>query len=142
VRHFVEKREIKAIRASASLFRDIPACIPVEECAYHMQLAEGVMEADLAFLAEERSDSTVTPDWHLILASAPLVMKHQQARTFQVDNALNGPDKARRKRIRKEWEARNPERRAAIVERYRATKGREYQRIKARERRAAAKAGA
>jgi len=137
---FVEKREIKALRASASLFRAIPCAIDVEDCAYHMQLAEGVMEADLAMLAEERTDSTVTPDWHLILAAAPVVMKHQRAIQHQLDKRLNGPDKARRKRVRQEWERKNPERRAAIERRYRDAAVRERQRVRARERRAAAKA--
>lgn len=110
---------LPALRVSLHMCADIPCAVSVEDCVHYMQLAEGCGEADLAERAEEFTDSTVSPNWALIFAMVPEVIRHQRAARFRLAYSLNGVDKAKRIRTSDAWEQNNKDQRAVLRNRYR-----------------------
>jgi hypothetical protein len=140
MRTWVGRSEVFALRHSARLFADTPNAIPVDECAYNMQVAECCMDADCALMAEGLTDSTVSPDWQLILANMPTVRRDKRAQRFKEEYRLNGPDRAQRARISHKWEQMNPQQRAELRKRYRTKEWRDMDNARRRAKRAEANA--
>lgn len=137
VRTWVGGSETLTLRHCVRLFADTPNAIPVEECAYNMQLAETCMDGDLGCMADGLTDSTVSPDWELIYASMASVARHLRAQRFRVNYLLNGPDRSTRTRTSKKWERDNAQQRAVLRKRYRTPEWRAMDNARRRAKRAA-----
>src|SRR6185295_12693658 len=121
----IQPRELKALHLSARMFSDTPIATSVEDCVYHMQIAERCMETDLAEMAESRTDSTVHPDWTLMLSAMTTIIKHQRSAWGRATQRLNGIERARKHRAVLVWGR-------ATTEKYKAQKAREYVRFRAK----------
>ncbi|MGC3959591.1 MAG: hypothetical protein QM813_17075 [Verrucomicrobiota bacterium] len=130
------QRWIPALRISMAMCAAVPCAISVEDCVYNMQLAERCGEADIAMRAEEFTDSTVSPNWFLIYAMAPEVIRHQRAARFQLSYKLDGIDRAKRERTSDAWEQKNKVQRAVLRSRYRTDEWRKMDNERRRAKRA------
>jgi hypothetical protein len=127
---------LPALRVSMHMCADIPCAISVEDCVHYMQLAERCGETAIAERAEEFTDSTVTPNWFLIFAMAPEVIRHQRAARFRLAYKLNGIDRSKRERVSDAWEQRNKARRSVLRNRYRTDEWRAMDNARRRAKRA------